>query len=363
MGAAPGATACSSTTTSRASTRSPPAGWAAARSSTPTSCCARTPRRSPPTALPLAPADARRATTTPSHAMQRAERYPWADRTPKTRALLDAARQRRPAAPSARRWPSPSATRPGQPFDDGTRQPPRRARARRAGCAAPATSAASTAPSRRVDFTYLSAAVDAGARRAHAAARRTPCDRDGDGWRVRYRQHLAARDGHPEHLLDPVAARRARGARRPRRARGGHVRLDAACCCATAPRCPGSARAWARGFSGNGDLLLFLLDADRYLDPATGPVITASVRVPDARVARAGAGSSSRTPARPPSRSGCGRASRRPATCARALRAALGAAEALRHRAARVGRDGAAARHGPRRAGRADGAARRPAAC
>jgi cholesterol oxidase len=37
-----------------------------------------------------------------------------------------------------------------------------------------------------------------------------------------------------------------------------------------------------RGFSGNGDLLLFLLDADRYLDPATGPVITASVSVSDA---------------------------------------------------------------------------------
>jgi cholesterol oxidase len=45
---------------------------------------------------------------------------------------------------------------------------------------------------------------------------------------------------------------------------------------------PGLSPRLGRGFSGNGDLLLFLLDADRYLDPATGPVITASVRVPDA---------------------------------------------------------------------------------
>ena len=41
--------------------------------------------------LPLAPADLERHYDA-VHAMQRAERYPWADRTPKTRALLDAAR-------------------------------------------------------------------------------------------------------------------------------------------------------------------------------------------------------------------------------------------------------------------------------
>ena len=45
---------------------------------------------------------------------------------------------------------------------------------------------------------------------------------------------------------------------------------------------PGLSPRLGRGFSGNGDLLLFLRGADRYLDPATGPVITASVRVPDA---------------------------------------------------------------------------------
>jgi cholesterol oxidase len=43
-----------------------------------------------------------------------------------------------------------------------------------------------------------------GAPRAHVL-RGAALDREGDGWRVRYRQHLAARGGHPEHLLDPVA--------------------------------------------------------------------------------------------------------------------------------------------------------------
>ena len=106
-------------------------------------------------------------------------------------------------------------------------------------------------------------------------------DRDGDGWRVRYRQHLAARDGHPEHLLDPVA-------HADREVRADRVVLAAGTFGSTGlllrnrAALPGLSPRLGRGFSGNGDLLLFLLDADRYLDPATGPVITASVRVPDA---------------------------------------------------------------------------------
>jgi cholesterol oxidase len=46
---------------------------------------------------------------------------------------------------------------------------------------------------------------------------------------------------------------------------------------------PGLSPRIGRGFSGNGDLLMFMRNADRYLDPATGPVITAMARVADAQ--------------------------------------------------------------------------------
>ncbi len=226
--------------------------------------------------LPLEPADLDAHYDT-VHAMQHAERYPWADRTPKTRALLDAARI---AGLSAERPPLAVAfgERPGQPFDDGAnlhgapRETCRLCGACDVGCQYGAK--------HTVDFTYLTAAVDAG---AHV---RTCCeagalDREGDGWRVRYRQHLAARDGHPEHLLDPVA-------QAEREVRADRVILAAGTFGSTGlllrnrAALPGLSPRLGRGFSGNGDLLLFLLDADRYLDPATGPVITASVRVPDA---------------------------------------------------------------------------------
>jgi cholesterol oxidase len=131
-----------------------------------------------------------------------------------------------------------------------------------------------------VDFTYLSAAVAAGAR-VRACCEAQALDRDGAGWRVRYRQHVAARAGHPEHLLDPVADA-------DREVRADRLVLSAGTFGSTGlllrnrAALPGLSRRLGRGFSGNGDLLLFLLRADRYLDPATGPVITASVRVPDA---------------------------------------------------------------------------------
>ena len=78
---------------------------------------------------------------------------------------------------------------------------------------------------------------------------------------------------------------------------------------------PGLSPRLGRGFSGNGDLLLFLLDADRYLDPGHRPGHHRLGPRARRRVAQRARASSSRTPARPPSRSGCGRASRRPATC------------------------------------------------
>jgi cholesterol oxidase len=106
-------------------------------------------------------------------------------------------------------------------------------------------------------------------------------DRDGDGWRVRYRQHLAARGGHPDHLLDPIA-RSEREVHADRVVLAGGTFGSTGLLLRNRAALPGLSRRLGRGFSGNGDLLLFLLDADRYLDPATGPVITASVHVSDA---------------------------------------------------------------------------------
>jgi cholesterol oxidase len=210
-------------------------------------------------------------------AMQCAEPYPWADRTPKTRALLDAAHQ---AGLSAERPPLAVAfgTRPGEPFaDDNLHGAPRETCRLCGACDVGCQYGAK----HTVDFTYLSAAVRAGASVRSCCEAHT-LHHEGGTWRVRYRQHLAARDDHPEHLLDPVA-------NAEREVRADRVVLAAGTFGSTAlllrnrATLPGLSGRLGRGFSGNGDLLLFLRRADRYLDPATGPVITGSVSVPDAQ--------------------------------------------------------------------------------
>jgi cholesterol oxidase len=211
--------------------------------------------------------------------MQRPERYPWADRTPKTQALLDAGARlgldaERP--PLAVRFGDHT----GEPFDDGANNvhgAPRESCRLCGGCDIGCPYGAK----HTVDFTYLSAAVSAGAH-VRACCEAHTLDRDDGGWRVRYRQYLAARAGHPERLLDPVAEPE-------REARADRVVLAAGTFGSTGlllrnrAALPGLSRRLGRGFSGNGDLLLFVRGADRYLDPATGPVITASVGVPDAQ--------------------------------------------------------------------------------
>ena len=174
--------------------------------------------------------------------MQRAERYPWADRTPKTHALLDAARsagleRRAPAA-----WPSPSASAPGAPLDSGAanvhgaaRETCRLCGECNVGCqyGAKQTSTSRTSARRRRP-----------ARRSAAAARRASLERDGE----RLGRALSPAPAGPRRPsrapARPGRRARARGRRRSRRPRGGDVRLAPACCCATAPRCRGSARAW-----------------------------------------------------------------------------------------------------------------------
>ena len=97
--------------------------------------------------LPLAPADLDRHYDA-VHAMQRAERYPWA--RPHAQDARAAGRRAgaRACAPSARRWRWPSAS---ARASRSTTAPPTSTarRARPAGCAAAATWAASTGPSRR----------------------------------------------------------------------------------------------------------------------------------------------------------------------------------------------------------------------
>jgi cholesterol oxidase len=212
-------------------------------------------------------------------AMQQPEPYPWTARTPKTAGLLAAAEL---AGLDAERPPLAVAfgRRPGEPFDDGAGNlhgAPRESCRLCGGC----DIGCQFGSKHTVDFTYLSAAVQAGAR-VRACCEATTLDRVDGGWRVRYRQHLPARAGHPEHLLDPVAeAEREVVAERVVLAAGtfGSTGL----LLRNRVALPGLSPRVGRGFSGNGDLLMFLRGADRYLDPATGPVITAMARVGDAQ--------------------------------------------------------------------------------
>jgi cholesterol oxidase len=212
------------------------------------------------------------------HAMQRPERYPWADRTPKTRGLLAAAEL---AGLEAELPPLAVAfgERPGEPFDDGAgnlhgapRESCRLCGECDVGCQYGAK--------HTVDFTYLTAALGAGAQ-LRTCCEATTLDRANGGWRVRYRQHLAARTGHPEHLLDPVAHAE-REVTADRVVLGGGTFGSTGLLLRNRVALPGLSRRVGRGFSGNGDLLMFLRGADRYLDPATGPVITAMASVGDA---------------------------------------------------------------------------------
>ena len=335
--------------------RSPPAGSAAARSSTPTSCCARTPRPSPPTACRWRPPSSTRHYDAVARDAARRALPVGGPHAEDARAAGRRA-DRGAAAPSARRWPSPSASARASP---STTAPPTSTgrRARPAGCAARCDVGCQYGAKQTRRLHLPDRRGRRRRARAHAAAMRARWTATGDGWRVRYRQHLAARDGHPEHLLDPVAQADREVARRPRRARRGHLRLHRAA--AAQPRRAPRPEP-APGARLLGQRRPAALPARRRPLPRSRHRPGHHRLGPRARrrVAQRPRASSSRTPARRPSRSGCGRASRRRATCARALRR-RSARRGVRDRA-RVGGDGAAAGHGPRRAGRAHGAARRP---
>jgi cholesterol oxidase len=210
-------------------------------------------------------------------AMQEPERYPWADRTPKTQGLLEAA-QRAGLPVELPPLAVKFGKHPGAPLDDGSgnlhgapRETCRLIGACDLGCQFGAK--------QTLDFTYLTAAMDAGAQ-VRTLCEATTIRRGDNGWRVGYRQHVAARDGHPARLLDPAAEPE------------GEVLADRVVLAAgtfgttrlllrNQGALPGLSPRLGRNFSENGDLLLFLRRAERYLDPSNGPVITASVDVDD----------------------------------------------------------------------------------
>src|SRR4051812_19538885 len=131
-----------------------------------------------------------------------------------------------------------------------------------------------------LDYTYLSAAQAAGATIRCCCEASLIAPRDGGGWTLRYRQHLAAKAGHRAELLDPTDA--------PERAVAAPVVVLASgtlgstrFLLANRPSLPRLSPRIGTGFSGNGDLLFFVRGADRYLEPSVGPTITATAKVSD----------------------------------------------------------------------------------
>jgi cholesterol oxidase len=145
-----------------------------------------------------------------------------------------------------------------------------------------------------LDFTYLSAAKDKGAQIRTCCEVRTiePLTDEPGRYRIGYRQHLAARDGHQSELLDPVEDD-------TRTVRADRVILAAGA--VGSPRLlllnrnalPRLSPALGTQVSANGDAIAMLRDASlrgpdgeiepRYLDPSVGPVITTTIDVPEDR--------------------------------------------------------------------------------
>jgi cholesterol oxidase len=130
-----------------------------------------------------------------------------------------------------------------------------------------------------LDYTYLSAAKREGAKLRTCCEVRTIEPLGGRrGYRIGYRQHLEARNGHPADLLDPNAEKdRTVCATRVILAAGavGTPRL----LLMNRASLPGLSPATGKRVSANGDALAMIRNADRPLDPSRGPVITASFTV------------------------------------------------------------------------------------
>src|SRR3954470_2422336 len=207
------------------------------------------------------------------------DREPYAS-TPKTNALLDAAERtglhafRPPISVSF----APPGEDPGAPLGAD----PNVHHARRYACrlCGECIVGCQFGSKNTLDYTYLSAAQQAGATIRCCCEATLVAPRDGGGFTLRYRQHLPAKDGHHPDLLDPTdEPERTVQARGVVLAAGtlGSTRF----LLANRASLPRLSPRLGTSFSSNGDLLFFVRGADRYLDPSTGPTITATAKVDD----------------------------------------------------------------------------------
>jgi cholesterol oxidase len=208
-----------------------------------------------------------------------ADREPYAS-TPKTTALLGAAERLglEPVRPNLAVSFAPPGEAPGAPLADA----PNVHGARRHACrmCGECIVGCQFGAKNTLDFTYLGAAQRAGAAIRACCEATLLAPRDDGGWTVRYRQHLAAKEGRNPDLLDPTGApEREIRARAVVLAAGtlGSTRL----LLANRASLPRLSPRVGTAFSGNGDLLFFVRGADRALDPSAGPTITATARVDD----------------------------------------------------------------------------------
>lgn len=233
--------------------------------------------------------------------LQQPQRYPLDSGEPyastaKTRAMVDAARQLGwpvELPPLAVVFAADGARpAPGREFDDGSGNlhgVPRSTCRLCAGCNIGCNYGAKST----LDLTILTRAKRAGAQL------RTCCEVRGiaalgqrPGYSVEYRQHRAARARHPNDLLDPIDEPERRVEAREVVLAAGAVGTPRLLLSNRAAL-PRLSPALGTRVSGNGDYLAWVRNARttkpdgshewRYLEPSTGPVITASIAVSDDR--------------------------------------------------------------------------------
>jgi cholesterol oxidase len=208
-----------------------------------------------------------------------ADREPYAS-TPKTNALLDAAARVGLEAfrPNIAVSFAPEGAPPGTPLDPApnVHEAPRYSCRLCGECIVGCQYGAKNT----LDYTYLSAAQRAGATIRCCCEATLIAPRDGGGWTLTYRQHLPAKAGHRADLLDPTDEP-VREVHAPVVVLAAGTLGSTRFLLSNRPALPRLSPRLGTGFSSNGDLLFFVRGADRYLDPSTGPTITATAQARD----------------------------------------------------------------------------------
>jgi cholesterol oxidase len=207
------------------------------------------------------------------------DREPYAS-TPKTNALLDAARQ--VGLDAFRPNIAVSFAGPGEPPGTPLEREPNVHDAPRYSCrlCGECIVGCQYGAKNTLDYTYLSAAQQAGATIRCCCEATLIAPRDGGGFTLRYRQYLPAKDGHRPELLDPTDEPE-RTVQAPIVVLSAGTLGSTRFLLANRASLPRLSPRLGTSFSSNGDLLFFVRGADRYLDPSTGPTITATARVGD----------------------------------------------------------------------------------